>query len=65
MKHRKGERGEVYPDAAGAWRWRLIDGNNLKTAMGGEAFDSKDNAKRAFRQVFPFKRMVVLDEEPT
>ena len=42
---------EVYPDAAGKYRWRLKDGNSVKIASSGESFDNRDNAKRAAQNV--------------
>jgi uncharacterized protein YegP (UPF0339 family) len=42
---------ETYKDTGGSWRWRLIDGNNVKVASSGEAFDSKWNARRAAQNV--------------
>lgn len=38
---------ELYPDAVGQWRWRIIAGNGKLVDTPGEAFDSKSNAKRA------------------
>jgi uncharacterized protein YegP (UPF0339 family) len=42
---------EIYADASGKYRWRLIDGNQRKVASSGESFDSKSNAKRAVENV--------------
>lgn len=39
---------QLYQDTAGYWRWRLVSGGNGKTiAASGEAFYSKENAKRS------------------
>lgn len=38
---------EVYADAAGEWRWRLVAANGRIVAASAEAFASKSNAKRA------------------
>ena len=40
---------EIYPDAAGRFRWRVVAPNGRTTASSGESFDSKGNAKRAAR----------------
>lgn len=42
---------EIYPDKAGAYRWRLVASNGQIVAASGEAFDSKSNAKRAAENV--------------
>jgi len=42
---------EVYADASGKYRWRLLDGNSVKVASSGESFDSRSNAKRAAENV--------------
>jgi uncharacterized protein YegP (UPF0339 family) len=38
---------EVYDDAGGGARWRLVAGNGETVATGGEGFSSRSNAKRA------------------
>ena len=42
---------EVYKDAAGKDRWRLIDDNGKNVASSRESFASKSNAKRAAENV--------------
>jgi len=42
---------EIYEDAAGNWRWRLKDGNNVKVATSGESFASESNPRRAAENV--------------
>jgi uncharacterized protein YegP (UPF0339 family) len=42
---------EIYEDAGGKWRWRLLDGNSEKVASSGESFESHSNAKRAAQNV--------------
>lgn len=42
---------EIYPDAGGSYRWRLIAGNGQNIASSGESFDSKSNARRAAENV--------------
>ncbi|MDP9236055.1 MAG: DUF1508 domain-containing protein [Chloroflexota bacterium] len=42
---------EIYADAAGKYRWRLVAGNGQTVGSSGEAFDSKPNAKRAAENV--------------
>lgn len=41
----------AFQDRSGAWRWRLIDGNNRQIATSGESFDSRSNALRAAANV--------------
>ena len=38
---------EIYEDAGGGARWRLVAGNGQTVASSGEAFASRANAKRA------------------
>lgn len=38
---------EVYADAAGRYRWRLVSTNGQTVAASGESFDSQSNATRA------------------
>ena len=42
---------QVYKDAAGYYRWRLVDSNGAKIASSGESFYSRDSAVRAVRNV--------------
>lgn len=42
---------EVYPDASGSYRWRLVAANGTKIASSGESFASRENAKRAAETV--------------
>lgn len=41
----------IYQDAAGDWRWRLVDRNNEIVADSAEGYDSKSNARRAVQNV--------------
>jgi len=41
---------KVYQDKAGAWRWRLVAGNN-RILMHGEAHTRKADAERAVATV--------------
>lgn len=43
------ERFEVYPSGT-QYRWRLVDGNN-KTIASGEAYTTKDGAKRGAQNI--------------
>lgn len=38
---------DVYEDAAGEWRWRLVAGNGETIADSSEGYDSSPNAERA------------------
>ncbi|MDO8209641.1 DUF1508 domain-containing protein [Conexibacter sp. CPCC 206217] len=38
---------DVYADASGSYRWRLLDGNGQNVASSGESFASQSNATRA------------------
>jgi uncharacterized protein YegP (UPF0339 family) len=42
---------EIYADASGQYRWRLIAANGQNVASSGESFSSKANAIRAAENV--------------
>lgn len=42
---------EVYEDAAGEWRWRLLAANGNIVADSGEGYTSKQGAKRGIESV--------------
>lgn len=42
---------EIYADAGGTYRWRLIASNGQNVASSGESFSSKANATRAAENV--------------
>ena len=42
---------EIYADAGGQYRWRLVSSNGQIVASSGEAFASKANALRAAENV--------------
>ncbi len=42
---------EIYADAGGNYRWRLVSSNGQIVASSGEAFASKSNAQRAAENV--------------
>lgn len=42
---------EIYEDAGGKFRWRLIASNGQTVASSGESFDSKASATRAAEAV--------------
>ncbi len=42
---------EIYADAGGNYRWRLVSSNGQIVASSGEAFASKSNALRAAENV--------------
>jgi uncharacterized protein YegP (UPF0339 family) len=42
---------EVYADAGGHYRWRLVSSNGQVVASSGESFASKANATRAAENV--------------
>jgi uncharacterized protein YegP (UPF0339 family) len=42
---------EIYADASGSYRWRLVASNGQTVASSGESFASKANARRAAENV--------------
>ncbi len=42
---------EVYADAGGKYRWRLVAANGQTVASSGEPFASKSNAREAAENV--------------
>lgn len=42
---------EIYADAGGSYRWRLVASNGQTVASSGESFSSKTNARRAAENV--------------
>jgi hypothetical protein len=42
---------EIYADAGGNFRWRLVASNGQTVASSGESFASKQNARRAAENV--------------
>jgi uncharacterized protein YegP (UPF0339 family) len=42
---------ELFQDAAGEWRWRLVAPNGNIVADSGEGYASKQGAKRGIRSV--------------
>jgi hypothetical protein len=42
---------EIYADASGSYRWRLVASNGQIVASSGESFASKANARRAAESV--------------
>ena len=42
---------EIYADAGGNYRWRLVASNGQTVASSGESFASKTNARRAAENV--------------
>ena len=42
---------EIYADASGSYRWRLVASNGQTVASSGESFASKANARRAAETV--------------
>ena len=42
---------EIYADAGGSYRWRLVASNGKTVASSGESFASKANARRAAESV--------------
>ncbi len=42
---------EIYPDAAGKYRWRLKASNGQVIATGGEGYSSKASAKAGIESV--------------
>jgi uncharacterized protein YegP (UPF0339 family) len=42
---------QIYADASGKYRWRLVSTNGQTIASSGESFASKANARRAAENV--------------
>lgn len=42
---------ELFRDAAGEWRWRLVASNEEIIATSGEGYSSKQGAQRCIRSV--------------
>ena len=42
---------ELYPDAKGEFRWRLVASNGQTIATGGEGYKQKDSAKAVIESV--------------
>ena len=42
---------EIYADASGSYRWRLVASNGQTVASSGESFASKASARRAAENV--------------
>ena len=42
---------EIYADASGNYRWRLVSSNGQTVASSGESFSSKANARTAAENV--------------
>ena len=42
---------ELYKDAKGEFRWRLVASNGQAIANGGEGYKSKENAKAGIESV--------------
>jgi uncharacterized protein YegP (UPF0339 family) len=42
---------EIYADASGSYRWRLVASNGQIVASSGESFASKANARRGTESV--------------
>ena len=42
---------ELYPDAKGEFRWRLVASNGQTIATGGEGYKQKDSAKAGIESV--------------
>ena len=42
---------ELYKDAKGEYRWRLVASNGQTIATGGEGYKSKDSAKAGIESV--------------
>lgn len=56
---------EIYEDARGEWRWRLVAKNGQTVADGGEGYKKEGNARRAlkaFRHLVGAARIVVVEK---
>lgn len=59
---------EMYEDAEGKWRWRLVHANGNIIADGGEGYASRQKCQQGLRSVkenAPDADVVLLDDPPT
>lgn len=59
------QRFELFRDAAGEWRWRLVATNGNIIADSGEGYSSKQGAKRGIESVkkgAPAAEITVIEE---
>ena len=54
---------EIYADAGGSFRWRLLAANGQIVASSGESFASKANAIRAAENVRDNAAGATIEEE--
>jgi uncharacterized protein YegP (UPF0339 family) len=48
---KSGIRFETYADVSGAWRWRMVDGNNRIVGNSGESFTRERDVTRACKNI--------------
>jgi uncharacterized protein YegP (UPF0339 family) len=54
---------ELYKDAKGEFRWRLVASNGQTIATSGEGYKSKDSAKAGIESVKKNARIAEIEEK--
>ena len=54
---------ELYKDAKGEFRWRLVASNGQTIATGGEGYKSKDSAKAGIESVKKTAPTAAIEEK--
>jgi len=54
---------ELYKDAKGEFRWRLVASNGQTIATGGESYRSKESAKAGIESVKKNARIAKIEEK--
>jgi uncharacterized protein len=55
---------ELYKDAKGEFRWRLVASNGQSIATSGEGYKSKDSAKAGIESVKKNAAVAEIEEKP-
>jgi uncharacterized protein YegP (UPF0339 family) len=55
---------ELYKDAKGEYRWRLVASNGQLIANGGEGYKSKESAKAGIESVKKNAPVAEIEEKP-
>ena len=55
---------ELYKDAKGEYRWRLVASNGQMIASGGEGYKAKESAKAGIESVKKNAPIAEIEEKP-